>query len=211
VRGAVVGSAASARGTVVAHGGGVRIRTLAWVIALSPSCSTHDEGPPGGPSDACGGYDGLGTVDIGGSGFTPVNAWAFYGSSPVALGATDAVGLQVVMSTDASLSCATVAEFASGQVQAYVMSAVPPGSDAVTPGNYDVQGSASQAEPLSADIDFLFCSGGQYNSCGFLQPQAGSMTLDTVDSPVTGAFSVTFQGEDAASGNFCAPICNPAS
>ena len=184
---------------------------LAGIIKFAPACATHDAVPPGDPvEDACGGYDGLGTVDVG-SGFTPVNAWAFYGASPVMLGATDAVGLQVVLSTDASLSCATgVAAFASGQVQAYVMSAVPPGNAAVTPGDYEVQGSAAQAAPSSADIDFLFCSGGQFNSCGFSQPQSGSITLDTVASPVTGAFSVTFQGQDPQSGNFCAPFCDPS-
>jgi hypothetical protein len=161
-------------------------------LLLSSAC-TNDDLPAKqrAPDDSCTRYDGLGVAEVAGSAFEPQRVRVL---RPTLLSICEdsPPALDVVLSTDASLSCA-----------------FPSGSGALPPGTYDVAAAALPATPSSGNVQLLFCAGGQYNSCGFEQPQSGSVTINTVTSPVTGAFSVSFHDLGADAGSFCAPICNP--
>jgi hypothetical protein len=194
----------------------MHVLRLVPVLLFAACAAPQSEGPPVSPDagiNSCGGQYGLGKAEVSG-GYQFTNAWAFHPPSVQGWGwetTGDPAALEVMMSTDSSLTCSTVSEVSLGQVQAFVLTMIPPGNDAVAPGSYAI---AATANPGSAAVGAMIefeCSGGQGNSC--LEEPAGSGTIhiDTVDSPVIGQFSLTLPddgGEDEVTGSFCAPICS---
>lgn len=144
-----------------------------------------------------------------------MNAWAFYDPVDTEWGweasANPAV-LQVMMTSDASLTCSTVNTVSEGAVAGYVFAAFPAPSTPVH-GSYQLERPETLPIAPYGTGELFGCGGGMINSCYVELSQSGSITIDGVTDVVTGTFSMTLGGSDSGpiegtvTGSFSAPIC----
>ena len=158
---------------------------------------------------------GIGTATLDDAAFTPDSVWAFVNSSGTAAAFGDLrPTLQVAMSSHASLTCTLLNDLPDAGPQAYVLSAFP-GSDGPTvPATYQIEApdTTPTLTPPWGMGQLLACSGGAFNSCIEELYTSGTLTIESVDTTVTGSFSITLtdgDGTTSVSGSFQAPICGP--
>jgi hypothetical protein len=153
---------------------------------------------------------------MGASPFNATNAWAFHSSPNPQWGydlSTNPDVIQIMISDGPALTCATTDTVSEGAVNAITFAAFEAGGEPATePGTFTVI--PPHAPPLSnadyAVLEEFVCSGGG-NSCLLESPETGgTVTITSMESPITGTFSVTFGTADAGvtTGTFSAPICD---
>jgi hypothetical protein len=182
----------------------------AALLAACVGCATHSAN-----RDVDAGPNGLGTASVTGGSLQPVNAWAFYDPINTEWGweaSSDPAVLQVMMTSNASLTCSTVNTVSEGAVGAYEFAAFPAASTPVH-GSYQFEPPATVPTAPYGTGELFICGGGMINSCLAELSQSGTITIDSVADIVTGTFSMTLGGdglgptEGLVTGSFSAPIC----
>lgn len=173
-------------------------------LALSASCATEQTLVK----------VGIGSGEITNGAFQPLSVWALRDPTyPAAQIGDLQPSLQIVMSSYTELTCSLSIDNTESGPIAYVLSAFPAANAAITAGAYQVasplEGSATAPFGMG---ELVACSGGTYSSCLDEVYASGTITLDSVDSPVTGTFTMTLgDGSPSApptTGSFSAPICD---